>query len=163
MTLILFLYNVELRYALQLRHLSNKTQKRSVTRKSHIDHHDERKMPIVFQGQWSKVKVIECHLVGKCCRQDTEWTVSSRLIQLGTIDNHDERKMLIKVGGQSSRSYCHIVGNWTGYIVGRIQTELKAPGSYNMVQLIIKIRGRCPLIFKVRGQGKFIVSLRIAI
>ena len=29
--------------------------------------HDERKMPIVFQGRWSKVKV-----VGILCRQDTE-------------------------------------------------------------------------------------------
>ena len=33
---LLFLYNVEERYALQLPHLSNKTQSGSVTRKSHI-------------------------------------------------------------------------------------------------------------------------------
>ena len=38
------------------------------------------------------------------------------------------------------------------YIVVRIQTELKAPGSYNMVQLITMISGRCLLLFKVRGQ-----------
>ena len=76
-----------------------------------------------------------CHIVGKRCRQDTEWTVSSIFIQLCTIHQHDERKMLIaiKVGRQSSRAYCHIVGksDRSRYVVGRIQTEPKAPGSYN--------------------------------
>ena len=38
-----------------------------------------------------------------------------------------------------------------GYIVGRIQTELKAPGSYNLVQLITR-RGRWLLLFKVKGK-----------
>ena len=66
-------------------------------------------MPIVFQGQRSRSY---CHIVGKRCRQDTEWTVNSRIIQLGKIDHHDERKVPIgfffKVGGQRSRPY--IVG-----------------------------------------------------
>lgn len=33
----MFLYNADFRYALQLPHLSNKTQSGSVTRKSHIN------------------------------------------------------------------------------------------------------------------------------
>ena len=33
-----------------------------------------------------------CHIVGKRCKQDTEWTLSSRIMQLGTIHQHDERK-----------------------------------------------------------------------
>ena len=33
---LLFLYSAEVRYALQLRHLSNKTRSRSVTRKSRV-------------------------------------------------------------------------------------------------------------------------------
>ena len=47
----------------------------------------------------------------------------------------------------------------TGYVVGRIQTEPKVPGSNNFVQLITTIIGRCLLLFKVRGQG-VIVSLK---
>ena len=35
------------------------------------------------------------HKVGKRCRQDTESTISSRIIQLGKIGHHDERKMFI--------------------------------------------------------------------
>ena len=49
-----------------------------------FDKQGERKMPIVFQGQWSKVKVVLLHR-GKRCKQDTEWTVSSRIIQLGSM------------------------------------------------------------------------------
>ena len=42
--------------------------------------------------------------------------------------------------------------NVAGYLVGRIQTESKAPGTYNQVQLITMIRERCVLLFKVRGE-----------
>ena len=38
-----------------------------------------------------------------------------------------------------------------GYIVGRIQTEPLAAGSYNLVQLISMMRGRCLVFFKVGG------------
>ena len=68
--------------------------------------HDKRKMPIVFQGGWSKLKVKVSH--SKKWRQDTEWTIRSRIIQLGKIDHHDER--IFRIGGQISSSYCHIVG-----------------------------------------------------
>ena len=43
-------------------------------------------------GQSSR---LYCHIVGKRSRQNTEWTVTSRIIQLDTIDHHDERKMPI--------------------------------------------------------------------
>ena len=56
-----------------------------------------------------------CHIVGKIgriyCRLDTEWTISSRILQLAKIDQHDEKKMpIVFKSGQRSRSYCHIEG-----------------------------------------------------
>jgi hypothetical protein len=48
-----------------------------------LDHHNERKGPIDFQGQRSKHFFVE-NLVGSM--------VSSRIIQLGTLGHHDERK-----------------------------------------------------------------------
>ena len=42
----------------------------------------------VIQGQRSRSY---SHIIGKRWRQDTEWTISSRIIQLGTIDDHAER------------------------------------------------------------------------
>ena len=55
-----------------------------------------------------------CHIVGKRCRRDAEWTVSSRSIQHGTIDHHDKRKVPIVYQGQRSRSNYHIVEKWCG-------------------------------------------------
>ena len=50
-----------------------------------------------------------CHIVGKRCKQDTEWTINSTW--------WGKCLLFFKVGGQSARSYCHIVGksdrrNW---------------------------------------------------
>ena len=39
------------------------------------------------------------HKVRKRSRRDTDWTVSSRILQLGTIVQHDERKMPIVFQG----------------------------------------------------------------
>ena len=74
-----------------------------------IDHHDERKMPIVFQVWRSKVKVILSHSRKRGrihCRQDPDldWTNSSRILQLGTYDHHDKRKMPFVIQGQRSSS-----------------------------------------------------------
>ena len=83
-------------------------------------------------------------LVGKYCRQNTEWSVSSRILQLGTIDQHNERKMSVVFQGQRSRSYCHIEEKHC-----RQDTD---PGSYNLVQLVNMMSVRCLSFFKVGGQ-----------
>lgn len=48
-----------------------------------------------------------CQIAGKRCRQDTELTLSSRIIQLGIIDHYDEWNMPLIIQGQRSRSYHH--------------------------------------------------------
>ena len=71
-----------------------------------INQHVERKMRIVSQSLMTKVKVLLSH------SRNTEWTVSSRIIQLDQLDHPDMRKMPIafQIGGQRSRLYFHIVG-----------------------------------------------------
>ena len=86
-----------------------------------IDQHDRRKMPIVFQGRWSKGKSY-CHIVGKRRRQDQECTVSFWTIQLNTIDHHDKRKMPIVFQGRWSKIKV-VLSHRRIYIVGRILTE----------------------------------------
>jgi hypothetical protein len=59
-----------------------------------IDHHHERKNPIVFQCQRSKGKVIALR---------SRRTVSSSIIELGVLDHHHERKNPIGFQGQRSK------------------------------------------------------------
>ena len=57
-----------------------------------FDQHTQWKMPIVFQDRRSSSRLY-CHIVKRDrihCRQDTDWTESSRILQLGTIDHHEE-------------------------------------------------------------------------
>ena len=81
-------------------------------------------------------------------------TMRSRNIQHGTIDHHDERKMciILKIGGQRRRLHCHIEEK-RGSIHCRPHTDLTicslVPGSYNLVQLISMMKGRCLLYNKV--------------
>ena len=56
------------------------------------------KMPFVFQGRRSKVKVVLSH-----SRKTLLAGYSSRIIQLRTIDHNDERKMPIIFQGQRSK------------------------------------------------------------
>ena len=49
---------------------------------------------LVFKVRGQRSKSY-CHIEGKRCRQETERTISFRIIQLCTIDHHGERKMLI--------------------------------------------------------------------
>jgi hypothetical protein len=113
-----------------------------------------RENPIVFQ-QSSKVKVVALYLAVLKTMQAVKRqnSVSSRIILLCTLDHHSERKnpIFFKVEGQS----CNIA--WWKNLVSRIETELEALESYNLVHLITIMRGRALLFFKVKGQGHSII------
>jgi hypothetical protein len=67
-----------------------------------LDHLNERKNLIVFQGQRFLRSRMWYHVVEKPCRQDRDQTVSLKIIQLGTPNHHDEKKKLTIFQGQRS-------------------------------------------------------------
>ena len=80
--------------------------------------HNQRKMPIIFQGQSSVAKVLLSH-----SRKKREWPVRCRIIQLSTIDQNDKLKMHIVFQGRRSkvkvkvgklgRIHCRHETDWT--------------------------------------------------
>ena len=51
-------------------------------------------------------------IAGKRCRQDTDYTESCRILELGTIDHHIKRMMPIVIQGQISRC---AIGIWMSF------------------------------------------------
>ena len=126
-----------------------------------IDQRVERKMRIVSQGRMSKVKVLLSH------RRNTEWTVSSRIIQLDQLDHPDMRKMPIvfQIGGQRSRFYCQIVGKhlripcrqYTDLTKSSMILQLGAEAEDSYCYLRSEVRGQSNINHKVQNVlNKFI-------
>ena len=91
-----------------------------------------------------------CPSVHKACKHDTDWTVWARTVKLGSLTTYDKRMNPIDFQGQGSKVKV------TRYIlmlnlVNTIQTEPFQLGQSNLVHILLMIRGRHLLIFKVRG------------
>ena len=89
--------------------------------------------------------------VHKACKHDTDWTVWARTVKLGTLTTYDKRINPIDFQGQGSKVKV------TRYIlmlklVNTIQTEPFQLGPSNLLHILLLIRRRHLLIFKVRGQ-----------
>ena len=110
-----------------------------------FDQQDQNKAPIVFQDQRLRSY---CHIVRKWCRQNREWTIRSRITQLGEIDHHDERKTLNDFQGRRSNLKVALSQSRKTW-----QHTLLAGYKLNLVQLITMLRGRYLLLCYARGQG----------
>jgi hypothetical protein len=67
-----------------------------------VDHHYEKKIPIVFQGDGQRSRSYQ-YFVEKPCRWYKDRTVNSMIIQLNAIDHYHERKNPIVYKGQKSK------------------------------------------------------------
>ena len=88
----------------------------------------------------------KCHcllttLIVKPCKQDIDWTVSARTVQLGTHTSYDKRTTLLAFQGQGSKvkvtCYTLLLN-----LVNTIQIEPFQPGPSNLAHILLMTRGR---------------------
>ena len=114
--------------------------------------YDKRTTSIDFQGQGSKVKVTRYILMLNLVNtiQTEPLKLQCRTVKIGKHTTYDKRTTLIDFQGQGSK--VKVTRYALFNFVNMIQTEPFQLGPSNLVHILLMIRGRHLLIFKVRGQ-----------